>query len=598
MSVDREEVADVRPVTLARWRRLFHFVRPSLGRLSVVLLAILISAVLGLLGPVWIERLLNRAVEARLDFESLVTITTLMVGTQILAIAMGILQELQLGRVSTAVLFRMRRAFFDHLFVLPMRHLAKTKMGDVLTRLTRDLSDAQGAFLTTVLALFSSVFTIVGSIVVMAHYNVRLLGLLLIVAIPVALVTRFFRRSLRERTADVRKTNETIASFLVESFTGMKETRALGRERRRSLSFVRLQHELTRRVMRSIGTGAFAAAVPNAIVTLASIGIFYYGGVLVVRGEERIGDLVAFAALQARVFGPLRGLVGLYQQLLRAGVGVDRVFEYLDMTPEVADAPHATAIERPLGDITFRNVRFAYEPEKSVLDGVSFTIPRGRLTAIVGRNGSGKSTIIDLILRHYRTTEGEIAIGGRSLDLLTRRSLIRAIAVAPQDPMLFHATMRENIAFGRIGASRAEVEEAAARVGILAPTSARPEGLDTIVGDRAQKLSAGERRRIALARALLRAPDLLILDESTAHLDPVAARDFLDHLRRDLSGMTRILVTHDLAEARLADHIIVIDHGRILDEGAAAEVAARSRYFGGAPEAPRMPPPEQIDVRS
>lgn len=555
-----------------RARRVFARLRPYLRGLfgPILLLAILtvVVSVAGLAMPYFLADFLNRATEVGLDQKTLLRLVLWTAGMQIIGAVGGFLVDYLRERIAARVLTRMRQHFFEHLQRLSLRHLARSRIGDLLTRLTRDLSEVQGTLFSSSTAIFSTVLSVGGSIALMGHLSGRLLVAIVILCPSVVLAARAFRTRVTIRAAEVRDANEKTASFLVETVASAKDIRAFGREREVSRRFFARQADIVRKTLRAARTGAAAAALPGLLVTGVSLGVFYYGGILVVRGEERLGDLFAFAALQARVYGPLRGLVGLYHQLLRAAVGFDRVFEILDRPAENVDRDGAIDLSVSDCTVRFRDVVFSHEPPRPNLRGVTCEIPGGKITAIVGRNGSGKSTLVELLLRLHRPDSGTVEIDGVDIAHVRRSSLVAAVGIVTQDLGLRHGTLRDNIVFGRRGITDADVLAAAEAAGLAEFIAKRGEGLFCDVGERGGRLSSGERQRVAWARALIGRKRILVFDEASAHLDARIDAELLQKML-DARGdaTTRILVTHRPHHLSVVDHVVLIDDGRIVAEG-------------------------------
>jgi len=325
----------------------------------------------------------------------------------------------------------------------------------------------------------------------------------------------------------------------------------------------------------------FAGAFPGTVLTLSTALVFLYGGKLVIDGAMTIGALVAFMAYHMRLLAPVQNLMGLYTSVATARVSLDRVFEILDAPVEVKESPTALELREVRGDVEFENVTLKYDRETVVLDAVSFKIPAGSLCAIAGPSGVGKSTVADLLLRFYDPQAGTITIDGRDLRDVRLGDLRREVVLVEQTAFLFNSTIAENIRYGCPSADADEITQAAKSASIDEFIRSLPEGYDTQVGERGQALSAGERQRIALARALLRDPAVLVLDEPTASVDPITEQTIAAALRSMMKGRTTIVISHRLSLIERADWVVVIDNGRVVETGRPDELLESGKALAG-----------------
>lgn len=566
-------------VSRSRMKRIWQFVRPSRGRLLLVFAMIVLSTASGLAMPVLLEQTIDRALRPPYDRDLLVTISVIVVVAGVVRFFTGYWQQVQMTHVTTRVLFRMRQTFYRHLQRMSLAFFTRTRIGDILTRLGRDIAEIQGAATGALLGFAASVLTIVGTVSLLVWYSPELFVLSLIVVPFVALIARAFRRIVMDRTREVRETNERISSFLVETVSGMKTVRAHGRERGEARRFVQLQRTLIDRVMRMVVASALGGGLPQIVIMIGSTAVFLYGGLKVIDGELELGDLVAFSILQARVYGPVQGLVRLYLQLQQATVSVDRIFEYLDMPASAADAPDAVALDSVAGRVELRGVTFAYEPGRPVLEDVTLDIAPGERCAVIGPSGSGKSTLLDLVFRLQRPGSGVVAVDGADIAGVVLSSLNRHLGFVPQDPVIFHDTLAANVRYGRPDATDEDVAEAC-RVCALDDVIARlPDGVATVVGERGAALSGGERQRIALARAWILRPRVLVLDEPMSHLDRDADVAVSSAIRSTMEGRTCIVAAHRLPPELDIERVIVLEAGRIVSDGSPERLARECEVY-------------------
>ncbi len=568
------------------YRRALIFVLPYWRRLILVLLISLFSTILGLVQP-YIAKLLIDDALLRRDLRALVVVAFLMIVVTIFGFVFSVLASYRYVAVSADVLFDMRLALYKHLQKLSPRFYARTKLGEIVSRINNDVAEAQRVAADTLLALVSNLIFLAGSVAIMLWLNWQLFALS-VALVPLSVVAlRRYQRRLTGQVKQVRERSADIGSFLIETLMGMRlvvasnaESSEVERFRRRNRSFIEslLAMQLT---------SYMAGAAPGAILTLSTAAVFLYGGSLVIEGVMSVGALVAFMAYHLRLLGPVQSLMGLYTNIVTARVSLGRIFELLDARVDVVEREGAAALRSPRGEITFEHVTLRHDRENTVLDDISFRIPAGCVCAIVGPSGVGKSTIADLILRFYDPQMGTVKLDGRDLRDLRLSDLRRTVALVDQSPFLFNASVAENISYARPEATRDEIVAVARAAAIHEFIETLPEGYDTQVGERGLTLSAGERQRIAIARALLQRPAVIVLDEPTAALDPGAERNLAGALRALLAGRTAIIITHRYSLVEMTDQVILLENGkarRITKESLATEDALAASFgeFGAA----------------
>ncbi|HKA18506.1 MAG TPA: ABC transporter ATP-binding protein [Blastocatellia bacterium] len=548
------------------YRRIFKFILPYWRGLTLVLALSLVSTLLGLAQP-YITKLLIDEALLRRNVTALTTVAALMVAVTVLGFALNILSSYRYVAVSASVLFDMRLAVYQHLQKLSPRFYTRTKLGEIVSRLNNDISEVQRVAADTLLAAVSNVIFLVGSVVIMLMLNWKLF-LLSILLIPISLIAlKHYRAKLASNVQRMRERSADIGSFLIETLMGMRlvvtsntQQSEVARFRDKNQSFV--QALLSMQLV-----SFFASALPGTVLTLSTAMVFLYGGKLVIDGAMTIGALVAFMAYHMRLLAPVQNLMGLYTSVTTARVSLNRVFEILDATVDVKESPDTLEIQDVKGDIQFENVTLKYDRETVVLDGVSFGIPAGSLCAITGPSGVGKSTIADLLLRFYDPQSGSVRIDCHDVRKIRLADLRREVVSVEQTAFLFNTTIAENIRYGRSDATLEEIMRAAQAASIDQFIRSLPEGYDTQVGERGQALSAGERQRIALARAFLRDPSVLVLDEPTASVDSIAEQEIAAAINTLRKGRTTVVISHRLSLIELADWVIVIDNGRVVEQG-------------------------------
>ncbi len=544
-------------IPLDDYRRALRFIVPYWPRLVLVLLAGLAASGFGLLQP-YISKLLIDDALLKRNMSMLLIVSGLMFSVTVLGFVLNIFSSYQYVRVSASVLFDMRLALYRHLQTLSPRFWARTKLGDVVSRINNDIAEVQRVSADSLLSVLSNVVFLIGSAGIMIALSPRLF-LVSVAAVPASVwALQHYRHRLAVRVRAVRERSSDIGSFLLETLLGIRlvvsaraESREVERFRARNQSFLDA-------LMRMQLTSFLSGAVPGTILTLSTAAIFLYGGKLVIDGALTTGSLVALMSYHLRLLSPVQNLMTLYSNLVSGGVSLSRVWELFDTRAEVIDQPGAKPFSNFRGEIEFDRVSFGYGVE-AVLENVSFRVAPGTICAIVGPSGAGKSTLADLLIRFYDPDAGAIRIDGQDLRNLPLADLRRAVVLVDQTPYLFHASVRENIAYARPEATGDEIANAAQAACIHERIISLPDGYDTVIAERGQTLSAGERQRIALARALLANPKVLVLDEPTSALDEANERAIADMLIRAAEGRTAILITHRPSLASIAHQTILLD---------------------------------------
>jgi ATP-binding cassette subfamily B protein len=543
-------------ISFAGYRRALRFVVPYWPRLVLVLLAGVAATSFGLLQPYISKLLIDEALLKR-NFRMLAAISGLMFGVTVAGFALNIFSSYHYVRVSASILFDMRLALYRHLQTLSPRFWARSRMGDVISRINNDIAEVQRVSADSLLSVLSNVVFLVGSAVIMAALSTRLF-LMSVAAVPLSVwALRHYQWRLAARVRAVRERSADVGSFLLETLLGMRLMVSSHAEAREGERFRARNQGFVDALLRMQLTSFLAGAVPGTVLTAATAAIFLYGGKLVIDGRISIGTLVALMAYHARLLAPVQNLMGLYTNLVSGGVSLSRVWELFDVKPEIAERPGARALTATRGLIEFDRVSFRHG-ENAVLNALSFRVEPGTICAILGPSGAGKSTVADLLVRFYDPDEGAIRFDGCDLRDLTLASLRRSVVLLDQSPYLHQASVRENLAYARPEATEAEIHAATRAAAIHDRIEALPQGYDTIIAERGQTLSAGERQRIALARALLADPKVLVLDEPTSALDEANERAIADTLVRVAEGRTAILITHRPSLARIAHQTVTL----------------------------------------
>ncbi len=488
----------------------------------------------------------------------------------------------------------LRRRLYRHLQALSVGFFDGRRIGELLSRLTNDVGALQQAVGSGLLNALQQILIVVGAAALLVLTDWRLALVALAVLPPIVVASAFFGRRLERLSTETQAELGAATAVLEETIAGARTVRAFARE---EYEIARYEQSVARTFDASMRRSRLRAAfIP--IITLCAllgvIGVMIVGATQVGRGALTPGALVSVILYMTMMAGALGGLTGVYAQLREAGGAASRLFELLDTAPEITDAPDARPLPDPLrGEVRLDGLSFAYghAPDApTALRDIDLVVAPGERVALVGPSGAGKSTLINLLLRFYDPTRGRITIDGHDTRTVTLASLRDALGVVPQDPILFGGTVAENIAYGRPDATPAEIAAAAANANAHDLIAELPEGYATVVGERGVRLSGGQRQRIAIARALLKDPRVLLLDEATSSLDGAAEAAVRDALDRLMRGRTTIVVAHRLSTIEDADRIVVLDAGRIAEEGRHADLLARGGLYHRLYT--RSPPPD------
>jgi ATP-binding cassette subfamily B protein len=557
---------------------LFHYAIPYWRRLSLVLALSLISTALSLALPYLSKDLVNRALLGR-DWHALLSIMAQFLAITVAGFVLNMVSGLRYTRVSAEILFDMRLALYRHLQRLSPRFYAGTRMGEIMSRINNDIGEIQRIAAETALAWVGNVLFLAGSTAMLLWLDARLF-LLSVALLPASVwALSHYRSRLEGKVATLRQASANIGNFLIETLQGVKLVVTCNAQEREAGRFREKNADFIRALMSMQLLSYLAGGLPGLILSGSTLLVFLYGGYQVIHGTLTMGAFVAFLAYQTRLFPPIQALMGLYTNLATARVSLARVDQIFGTVPEVVEAVDARPLGCVEGDVSFEAVSFAFDRSGPVLHGVTFHVRAGETLAVVGPSGSGKSTIADLLLRLLNPDSGTVRLDGIDLRQVRLADLRRHVVLVDQEPFVFHASIAENLRYARPDASERDLEEAAQAAGIAEFIAGLPLQYETQVGERGMALSAGERQRIALARAFLAGPAVLVLDEPTASLDPVSERNVIAGYEAVMRGRTTILITHRLELARQADRILVLDGAAIAESGTLDELQARQGSF-------------------
>jgi len=484
------------------------------------------------------------------------------------------------ARVEQGVTRDLRNQVYDHLLELDLAFFGRTRMGQIVSRLTHDVEQLRTLVTRELSKLLSSLFEFVAALSFMLLLSWKL-TLAAFVVIPATMVIWGpLVRKLRRGDRRVLNLAGEVNSHIQETLSGIRLVKSAAAEEMERDRFHALTSDYFRTFVRTERWRALAAPLTEMLAAVGTLVILWYGArLVVVEGELTGAQFVGFLALSLKLFSPVKN-VAKFPALVQPGlIGGERVFEFLDAPVEIRDRPGARELPVLQGEVRFQGVGFSYRPGEPVLQEVELTVPRGSVVALVGRSGAGKTTLVDLLGRFYEVTEGRILVDGVDIREIQVRSLRGALGIVSQETVLFHDTVLANIAYGCPGATREEVMAAARAANAHDFISAMPQGYETVVGERGTQLSGGQRQRISIARALLKDPPILIFDEATSALDTESERAVQDAIARLLQGRTVFVIAHRLSTVERADLIVVMEGGRIVERGTHGELLAAGGLY-------------------
>jgi ATP-binding cassette subfamily B protein len=490
------------------------------------------------------------------------------------------LETLFLSYSGQGILYRMRTQMFDHLQQLPMSFFDHNKVGKLMSRVQNDVDQLQTLLTQDIIFLAADTVTLIGIAVVMLLMNTKLALITLSVVPALAIAIIIWRRYARVAFIRVRQAVAVVNDNLQESISGVRVTQAMSREGVNSQQFNTVNKANLDANISAAKLQAFMMPVVQILTDTGYCLVLVFGGLEVLHGHATAGVLLAFLLYVQRFFAPIQDLTNLYTDLQQAMASGSRIFELIDVEPEIKDSPDASEMPKIKGDISLQHVKFGYENGAEVLHDVDFKVNPGETVAVVGRTGAGKSSLASLVTRLYEPKSGEVIIDGHNVNSVTQHSLRRQIGVVPQDPFLFSGTIEDNIRFGNPNATHDEVVQAAKTAGVHNAIMRLERGYDTVVGERGSNLSGGERQFVCLARAIMSDPAVLILDEATSSVDTNTEHIIQESMGRIAQGRTCIIIAHRLSTVTNADRIVVFEEGKIIETGNHTELMAlKGVYF-------------------
>jgi ATP-binding cassette subfamily B protein len=595
--------------------RILRFAKPYRHLIIVFVVLVVILAALAVAPPLLFKEIIDQGV-LQGNQRVVIILSLALAGLAVLQAVLGLVQRWFSSTIGEGLIFDLRTQVFDHVMQMPVAFFTRTQTGKLVSRLNSDVIGAQQAFTSTLSTVLTNLISLVLVLAAMIILSWQL-TLAALIMLPIFLVpAKIVGRKLADLTRQQMQLNGDMSATMTERFSvsGALLVKLFGRGPEEHDRFAERAGAVRDVSVKIAMNGRFFFTSLGLVASLAVALVYGVGGSLAIDGVLTVGTLTALAALLAQLYGPLTQLTNLRVDVMNALVSFDRVFEVLDLVPVIRDAENAEAVNGP-ASVSFERVSFTYpsadevslaslesiasldqRPSGEVLHDVSFSVAAGQTVALVGRSGGGKTTMTHLIARLYDATSGTVSVAGADVKKLTQASLRAAVGYVTQDAHMFHDTIRDNLRYARPDATEAEMWDALEAAQIKTLVEKLPDGLETVVGERGYRLSGGERQRLAIARLLLKAPSIVVLDEATAHLDSESEVAVQRALDLAMVGRTSIVIAHRLSTIRNADLIIVVDQGRIVQRGRHEELLREGGlytelYRTQFDQSPRWAPP-------
>jgi ABC-type multidrug transport system fused ATPase/permease subunit len=564
--------------TVRRVRTLARLAAKYKARTALAIFFLLLATGVSLLPPYLAKLAIDHGIQKQ-DTRALWIVTALFVLAGLATIAASAAQTYFTGWTGERILADLRNTLFRHLQRLSLGFYERNRAGVIISRLTNDVEALDQLVTDGFTSLVQNSLTLIGTVIILFFLDWRLALAVLTILPLLVIATALFRKHSARAYRQVRERLGMVTATLAEDIAGMRVVQAFTRESEQERAFREVNLSYRAANHRTIVLNGLYFPFVDFLSAIATAVVLGYGGYLVFDGNMTVGTLFAFVGYLSNFFDPVQQLSQLYNTFLSAVAALDQITRVLDEEPEVRDRPGAVELRRIEGNVRFEDVRFGYGKGEEVLHGISLDVPAGTTVALVGHTGAGKSTIAKLLARFYEPRSGRITIDGRDLNDVTQESLRRQLGVVPQEGFLFAGTVRDNIAFGRPDATDDEIVRAAKTVGAHDFVVQLEDGYETNLQERGTRLSSGQRQLVALARALLADPRILVLDEATSAVDIGTERKIEHALRLLLSGRTAFIIAHRLSTIRNAELIVVLEHGRIVEQGSHDELLRRRGLY-------------------
>jgi ATP-binding cassette, subfamily B, bacterial len=567
------------------YRRVLHYYRPFLGQTLIGLVLSLCGIALNLLKPwpfkIIVDDILPRNPHAHFGTSpDLIPLLCLaLVGIQLLWGLTNLGSNYIFVKVGLQALLKLRTDLYAYLQSLSLKYHDARRSSDSSFRVAYDSQSIQTIYNKGFTNIFGSIITLIGTFLVMIRIDWQLTLLSLAVVPPIVAAIYFFAHRIRRDSTSIQERESALLAQAQEGLSAVRMVHAFGREEWEVRQFHLQAQQSLHANLRLTLTNVNSALVISTLMVMGTAAMYYLGTLHVLAGTLTLGSLLVFSAYLLMLYQPLESLTYTAWAMEGATAGAKRCFEVLDREDDVVDAPNAQEITETAGAVGFQNVSFGYAAGQPVLHDIDLSIAPNQIVALVGGTGAGKSTLLSLVPRFYDPNQGSITLDGRGLRQITKKSLRDKIAIVLQDTLLFSTTIRENIAYGRPGATDAEIREAARRAQADEFITRMPAGYDSPVGERGGHLSVGQRQRIGIARAFLKNAPILLLDEPTSALDPTTEAAIMETIKDLMHGRTTLIVTHRLATIHGVDRIVVLENGRIVEQGTGAELLMKRGVY-------------------
>ncbi len=574
---DDEKLEQSLNITIVK--RLLGYLKPFFGPVAKVLGLMLVAIAVELINPYFMKLGIDKFIKEG-DRINLLLLGGVMILANALAMLCSRFRIVIMGRVSNKILLTIRQQLYSHIQKLSFFFFDNRPTGKILARIIGDVNSLNDLFTNSVTSLIPEFIKIVAVVVIMMIMNYKL-ALVALATLPIMMAVMFTLSTIsRKRWQVFRKKSSNLNAFTHEDFSGIRVVQSFAAEKDTSAIFADLCNQWRNSFIKAVRIGDTFWPLVELSWGAGTVLVFWLGASMIETNSITPGLLVAFSSYVSMFWQPIMSVSNFYNQLITNMSGAERIFEILDIEPEIKDRPNAVAMPQIYGDVSFRNVNFGYDEGQEVLKDVSFDVAAGQTIALVGSTGAGKTTVVNLIGRFYEVASGEVLIDGINLNDVTLESLRGQIGMMPQDTFLFASTIRENIRYGKLDASDEEIIAAAKAVSAHDFIMKFEKGYDTDVNERGTRLSAGQRQLIAFARALLADPRILILDEATASIDTHTERLVQQGITKLLKGRTSFVIAHRLSTIRNADRIMVIEDGGIVETGTHEElISLRGQYY-------------------
>ena len=572
-----EEKQNQPKVTKELLVRVFSYLKPYWRQLALVLVCIVISSVASLFPSILTGNIIDVLTGKDMGgwfgagLSALIKLIVISLALHLVSNLINVGETYLNNWIAQHISYDMRNQMYRHLQKMSQRFFTSANQGDIITRMTSDVSGVESVVTNTFTSILSNTITLIVAVIAMFQKN-WLLALIGIAVVPLfTLPTRMAGKRRWKLAGEAQACNDEINGILNEtlSVSGQLLVKLFGREKSEYDRYEEANGRMIRLNIREKMAGRWFFMLLSTLTTIGPMLLYLVGGILIMkyRSDLSVGDITVLVALLGRMYGPVNSLLNIQVDWIRSMAMFTRIFEYYDMKPEIDDSPDAKELKNAKGEVVFDHVNFTYDGERMILKDICFTLKSGDCVAIVGPSGSGKSTIVNLIPRLWDATSGTITFDGTNVKDLTLHSLRDEVGVVTQETYLFNGTVRENLLYAKPEATEAEMIDACQKANIWDFISKQPDGLDTMVGNRGLKLSGGEKQRISIARALLKDPALLIFDEATSALDSISEAAIQAAINPLIEERTSILIAHRLSTILAADEILVVRDGEIVERG-------------------------------